>query len=92
MESQALLVDEILPAVPLRQWVLSVPFQIRFMFACYPQIMGKALGNVYMTIATHLIHSAGFGNNTARTGTVTRTTKQERVDRPNAAGTERRGL
>jgi hypothetical protein len=60
VESQALLVDEILPAVPLRQWVLSVPFQIRFMFACHPQIMGKALGNVYRTIATHLIHSAGF--------------------------------
>ncbi len=43
VESAALLVDEILPQQPMRQWVLSVPFQFRFLFANKPAIMGKAL-------------------------------------------------
>jgi ribosomal protein S27E len=34
VESAALLVDEVLPSVPMRQWVLSVPFALRFLFAC----------------------------------------------------------
>ena len=32
-ESAALLVDEVLPNRPMRQWVLSVPFPLRFLFA-----------------------------------------------------------
>lgn len=71
VDSAALLVDEVLPRVPLRQWVLSVPFQLRFLFASYPALMGKALGIVYRTIATWLIHQAGFIHDTARTGAVT---------------------
>jgi hypothetical protein len=31
VEHAALLVDEILPEAPYRQWVLSVPFQLRFL-------------------------------------------------------------
>jgi hypothetical protein len=53
-ESAALLVDEVLPHEPMRQWVLSVPFPLRFLFASQPKVMGKALGIVYRTIATHL--------------------------------------
>ena len=32
-ESAALLVDEVLPEQPVRQWVLSVPFPLRFLFS-----------------------------------------------------------
>ncbi len=32
-DSAALLVDEVLPHQPMRQWVLSVPFPLRFLFA-----------------------------------------------------------
>lgn len=71
VDSAALLVDEVLPRAPLRQWVLSVPFQLRFLFASYPDLMGKALGIVYRAIATWLIHRAGFTHHTARTGAVT---------------------
>jgi hypothetical protein len=53
-ESAALLVDDVLPHEPIRQWVLSFPFQLRFLFASYPQIMGKVLGIVYRTLATHI--------------------------------------
>ncbi len=34
--SAALLVDEVLPAVAIRQWVLSVPYALRFPVARDP--------------------------------------------------------
>jgi len=70
-DSAALLVDEVLPHEPMRQWVLSVPFPLRFVFASRPEIMGKVLGIVYRTIATHLIKKAGFTRKTAHSGAVT---------------------
>ena len=70
-ESAALLVDEVLPHEPMRQWVLSVPFPLRFLFASHPKVMGKALGIVYRTIATHLTRKAGYTKTTAHTGAVT---------------------
>ncbi len=70
-ESAALLVDEVLPHQPMRQWVLSVPFPLRFLFASQPAVMGKVLGIVYRTIATHLIHKAGYTKATAQAGAVT---------------------
>jgi ribosomal protein S27E len=71
VEHAALLVDEILPHTPYRQWVLSVPFQLRFLFASHPELLSKALGIVYRTIATHLIHAAGHTHDTAHTGAIT---------------------
>lgn len=71
VDSAALLVDEVLPRVPLRQWVLSFPFPLRFLFAGYPDVMTKALGVIYRCIATDVIHRAGFTHADARTGAVT---------------------
>ena len=45
-DSAALLVDEILPYQPMRQWVLSVPFPLRFLFASNPKAMTGVLGIV----------------------------------------------
>ena len=70
-ESAALLVDDVLPHEPIRQWVLSFPFQLRFLFASYPQIMGKVLGIVYRTLATHITKKTGYNKQTAQTGAVT---------------------
>ena len=70
-ESAALLVDEVLPEQPMRQWVLSFPFPLRFLFASRPEIMGWVLGIVYRVIATHLVKKAGYSHKTARTGAVT---------------------
>ena len=70
-ESAALLVDDVLPEQPMRQWVLSFPFQLRFLFASRPEIMGRVLGIVYRVIATHLVKKAGHSHKTARTGAVT---------------------
>lgn len=58
-ESAALLVDEVFPAQPVRQWVLNVPYPLRYLFASRPEVTGRVLGIVYRCIATHLIHSRG---------------------------------
>ena len=70
-ECAALLVDEVLPHEPMRQWVLSFPYPLRFLFARRPAVMSRVLGIVYRTIATHLIKKAGFTRKTAHTGAVT---------------------
>ena len=70
-ESAALLVDEVLPQQPMRQWVLSFPFQLRFLFASRPEIMGRVLGIVYRVIATQLVKKTGHTHQAAETGVVT---------------------
>jgi hypothetical protein len=70
-ESAALLVDEVLPEEPIRQWVLSFPFQLRFLFASRPQLMGRVLGIVYRALSAQLIQKAGFTRKSAQTGAVT---------------------
>ena len=70
-DSAAVLVDEVFPTQPVRQWVLSFPYPLRFLFASHPAIMGRVLGIVYRVIATHLIKKAGFTKKTAHTGAVT---------------------
>ena len=70
-DSATLLVDEILPHQPMRQWVLSFPFPLRFLLASKPAVMGNVLGIVYRTIATHLAHKGGFARSMAQTGAVT---------------------
>jgi hypothetical protein len=52
------LVDDILPEAPVRQWVLSFPFALRFLFAARPVVMGRVLGIVYRTLATRQIRKA----------------------------------
>jgi hypothetical protein len=59
-ESAVLLVDDVLPHEPIRQWVFSFPFQLRFLFASYPHIMGKVQGIVYRTLAIHITKKAGY--------------------------------
>jgi len=59
-ETAALLADEVFPDVPLRQWVISFPFPLRYLFAAHPQAMLKVLGIVYRAVSTHLIHKAGL--------------------------------
>ena len=70
-EGAALLVDEVLPREPMRQWVLSIPFALRYLFATHPAVMGQVLGIVYRAIASHLIKAAGYHHATAQTGAVT---------------------
>ena len=59
-ESAALLVDEVFPEVPIRQRVLSFPFQLRVLLVRYPDLMGRVLGIVNRTLSTYLINKAGY--------------------------------
>jgi len=70
-ETAALLADEVFPNVPLRQWVISFPFPLRYLFAAHPQAMGKVLGIIYRSISTHLVHKAGHLLKEGATGAVT---------------------
>ncbi len=81
-ESAALLVDDVLPHQPIRQWVLSVPIPLRFLLASRPDILGKVLGIVYRTIATHLIHVAGYTKATARIGYRSHPRSGARAEKP----------
>ena len=49
------LVDEVVPEQPLRQWVLSFPFQLRFLLASRPELMGHVLWIAFRAISSHLI-------------------------------------
>ena len=70
-ESAALVVDEVLPHELIRHWMLSFPFQLRFLFASRPELMSKALGIVHRVIASHLINKSGKTQKTAKAGSVT---------------------
>jgi Putative transposase/Transposase zinc-binding domain len=70
-ESAALLVDTVLPRQPMRQWVLSVPYPLRLLFARQPLVMSAALKIVYRTIESYLIRKSGETRITAHTGAVT---------------------
>ena len=70
-ESATHLVDEVFPKKPMRQWVLTFPFQLRFL-AREPKIMGEVLSLVNRTLSTFLIKKAGLTRKSgARTGSVT---------------------
>lgn len=51
-ERTALLVDEVSPEQPVRRCVLSYPFQLRFLLASRPEIMGRVPGIAHRMIAT----------------------------------------
>src|SRR5690606_22886795 len=54
VETAALLVDQVLPRQPIRQWVLSLPFALRYLLATRPEVVTQVLGIVYRAISGHL--------------------------------------
>jgi len=57
---------------PIRQWVLSFPFPLRFLFATRPAVLTGVLGIVYRAVSTFLVRRAGLRVGAdARTGAVT---------------------
>jgi ribosomal protein S27E len=72
VESAAHLVDHVFPEAPVRQWVLTFPFPLRFLLAAEPQALTAVLAVVQRAISTFVIRHSGltvaYG---ARTGAVT---------------------
>ena len=61
-----------MPKRPIRQWVLSVPYPLRFLFATNPGVMSQVLTIVHRVISTFLIHRAGMTvKSGAQSGAVT---------------------
>ena len=72
VESAAHLVDHVPPEQPIRQWVLTFPYPLRFLFAARPQVPSQVPGVVYRAISTYLIKKTGFTVAAgAKTGAVT---------------------
>jgi hypothetical protein len=61
----------VLPARPLRQWVLSLPYALRFLLATNPAALTQVLGVVYRTISGFLLQRSGLTRATGATGAVT---------------------
>ena len=70
-DGAALLADQVLPAKPIRQWVLSLPFGLRFLLATDPSALTQVLGIVYRTISAYVLKSARLTRATGATGAVT---------------------
>jgi ribosomal protein S27E len=59
-ESAAVLVEEVIPRVPVRQWVLSFPVPLRILFAAQPELLTPVLRIVHRVIARFLLKQAGL--------------------------------
>jgi hypothetical protein len=70
-ETAALLADGVLPERPLRQWVLSLPFALRFLLATDPDSLTLVLRTVHRAISAFLPQKAGLTRATGHPGAVT---------------------
>jgi hypothetical protein len=70
-QTAAHLVDEILPDVPIRQWVLSLPIPLRVLLAAQPKLLTPVLEVVQRVIAAHLAKKSGSKRNEVHPGAVT---------------------
>jgi len=57
-DTAAHLVDRVFPRVPVRQWVLSFPYDLRYRLAYDADLLTNVLGIVTKTIFTSLIQRA----------------------------------
>ncbi len=60
-----------LPAKPIRQWVLSLPFALRFLLATDPDALTRVLRIFYRTISAHILKRARLTRASGATGAVT---------------------
>ena len=70
-ESAAYLVDQVIPRVPVRQWVLSFPIPLRMLFAAHPELLTPVLRIIPRVIARFLLKQAGLKRCAADSGAVT---------------------
>ena len=65
------LVDHVIPHVPVRQWVLSLPIPLRLLLAAQPKLVTPVLQVVHRVITRHLLGQAGLSADEADSGAVT---------------------
>ncbi|NRB36978.1 MAG: transposase zinc-binding domain-containing protein [Pseudomonadales bacterium] len=70
-QTAALLSDHIFPHQPVRQWVLSLPFPLRFLLSAKPELITPVLKTMVRAISSALIKKARLTHNDAETGALT---------------------
>jgi Putative transposase len=70
-QTAAHLVDHVIPHVPVRQWVLSLPIPLRVLLAAQPKLLTPVLQVVHSVITRHLVVQAGLKADEADSGAVT---------------------
>ena len=70
-QTAAHLIDHVIPHVPVRQWVLSLPIPLRLLLAAQPSLVTPALQVVHRAITRFLLGQAGLKDEQADSGAVT---------------------
>jgi len=70
-QSAAHLVEHVIPSVPARQWVLSLPILLRLLLAAQPVLVTPVLQVVHRVITRHLLEQTGLKADQADSGAVT---------------------
>ena len=70
-QTAAHLVDHVIPHVPVRQWVLSLPIPLRLLLAAQPKLVTPVLQVVHRAITRFLLDQAGLKAAEADSGAVT---------------------
>ena len=60
-QTAAHLVDHVIPHVPVRQWVLSLPIPLRLLLAAQPKLVTPVLQVVHRVITRFLLWTAYTG-------------------------------
>ncbi len=58
-QAAAHLVDHVIPHVPVRQWVLSLPIPLRLLLSAPPKLVTPVLQVVHRVITQFLLKQAG---------------------------------
>ncbi len=70
-QTAAHLVDHVIPHVPVRQWVLSLPIPLRVLLAAQPELVTPVLQVVQRVVTRHLLEAAGLEAGEGHGGAVT---------------------
>ena len=70
-QTAAHLIDHVIPQVPVRQWVLSLPTPLRVLLAAQPQLVTPVLQVVQRVITRHLLDAAELPADEGQGGAVT---------------------
>jgi hypothetical protein len=70
-QTAAHLVDHVIPHVPVRQWVLSLPIPLRVLLAAQYELVTPALQVVQRVVERHLLGHTGLESDEGQSGAVT---------------------
>jgi hypothetical protein len=70
-QTAAHLIDHVIPPVPVRQWVLSLPIPLRLLLAAQPELVTAVLQAVQRVLTRHLLEQARLASDEGHCGAVT---------------------